>query len=97
MTAGYLNPNAMADQILSRLLPLTTTAGLEGTVAEDFEAFRQDLGPGDCIALITASGECIWTSREATNLQDLQQGLTEALKAAGSGPSAGGDVAMPDG
>lgn len=97
MTAGYLNPNSTADQSLSRILPLTTTAGLEGTVAEEFEAFRRDLGPEDCVAVINASGHSIWTSREATSPQEMEQGLRDALIACRSGDSGGGDVMMPDG
>ena len=96
VTAGYLSPNAMADRTQSRMVPMTTTAGLEGTVAEDFEAFRRELGEGDCIAVVSAAGECVWTSREASSLLDLQKGLNEALKAC-SVASGGGDVAMDQG
>lgn len=101
ITAGYLAPNAASDQVLSRLLPLTTTAGLEGRVAEEFEDFRRELGVADCVALISASGVCIWTSRECGGAQDLQRGLSEALRAemerprggdAGGGDAGGGDV-----
>lgn len=94
MTAGYIDPNATPDQKLSRILPLTTTSGLQGSVAEDFEAFRRDLGPGDCVAVISAAGECIWTSHAARSLEDLYGGLLQALQATKGG---GGDVAMSDG
>lgn len=81
----------MSDQNLMRILPLTTTSGLQGDVAEDFETFRQELGPTDCIVAVNAAGECTWTSRRSSNVQDLERGLLDALG------GTEGDVAMGEG
>lgn len=99
LTAGYLPPNATPDRTLSRLLPLTTTAGLEASVAEAFERFRRALGPGECIAVVDAAGTCTWTSREVSSVIDMERGLvgTVARWTGSVGDGGGGDVAMPDG
>lgn len=99
VTSGYSDPNATPNSDLLRLIPLTTTAGLESVVAEEFAAFRAELGSADCVAAVSAGGVCFWSSREAKSLQDLEQGLTSALTNHWAGDSCddGEDVAMPDG
>ena len=91
VTDGYVDPNAISNHVLQRRLPLTPTAGLEVDIAEDFEAFKRDVAPGDCIAVINGSGTCVWTTGEAQELVFLRGIL------AGIGPASNGDDAMDEG
>ena len=66
VTTGYVNPNSISDRNLLRAVPFVTTAGLEVTVMEEFEEFRRELGvPESCIAIIDASGRCVWSTATA--------------------------------
>ncbi|KAK5173380.1 uncharacterized protein LTR77_002061 [Saxophila tyrrhenica] len=101
VTAGYVNPNATPDRALLRELPLITTACVDGTVVEEFEAFRREVGgPEGCIAVISPDGTCVWSSAEAlpggvNSDGDVEELRRQMLGVLGGGR--GGDVAMGEG
>ena len=100
VTGGYLSPNSTPHQNLLRALPLVTTAGMEVTVAEEFEGFRLEVGGwGSCIAVIDHRGLCVWSSAESLNphLTTIESvaALERALMGV-VGTNESGDVAMGD-
>jgi hypothetical protein len=82
------------------VLPLVTTAGMEVTIAEEFEGFRQEAGGCEsCIAVIDHRGLCVWSSAESLgphlttieSVPTLEQALMGVI-----GTNESGDVAMGD-
>ena len=100
VTGGYVSPNSTPHQSLLRMLPLVTTAGMEVTVAEEFEAFRREVGGCDsCVAVVDYRGVCVWSSVEALEPHLTGVGRVQALERALSGVigvDGPGDVAMGD-
>ena len=62
----------------TRSVPVFTTSDLQDTTAEEFERFEHALpGSLDTIAVIDASGTCLWTSDEL-EAHDGRHGSAEA-------------------